>query len=226
MSVAIVPPPAAPAPTAVVLVTGEASPQRERAARALAGAGFAVRTPSGSDADGARAAVIIVAAGGGDSARLGAIRAAAARHGATLIVAVMPAGSRAAGLRRALLAGARGIVLEGAPDDALAATVAAVLAGQLAVPDALGRQIAPQPLSHREKEVLDLVVLGLTNQQIAARLFLAESTIKTHLSSAFRKLDARSRAEAVARLQDGQAPYGLGTVAAEDADADLVPAAG
>ena len=43
---------------------------------------------------------------------------------------------------------------------------------------------------------------GLTNREIAPQLYLAESTVKTHLSSAFRKLDARSRAEAVARIQD------------------------
>jgi DNA-binding NarL/FixJ family response regulator len=78
------------------------------------------------------------------------------------------------------------------------------------VPTALGRHIAPRPLSHREKEILALVVLGLTNGQIASRLFLAESTVKTHISSAFRKLDVRSRAEAAARIQDPEAGYGVG----------------
>ena len=96
-------------------------------------------------------------------------------------------------------------------------TARAILAGQLTVPSALGRQIAPQPLSHREKQVLALVVKGLTNREIAGRLYLAESTVKTHLASAFRKLDARSRADAVARIQDPETGYGMGVLTSVDA---------
>jgi DNA-binding NarL/FixJ family response regulator len=116
-------------------------------------------------------------------------------------------------LRRALLAGAAGIVLDSELESALVASASATLAGQLAVPRALGRQIAPRPLSHREKEILALVVRGLTNRQIAGRLYLAESTVKTHVSSAFRKLDVRSRAEAAARIEDPDAGYGMGIAA-------------
>jgi DNA-binding NarL/FixJ family response regulator len=47
-----------------------------------------------------------------------------------------------------------------------------------------------------------MVVRGLTNRQIAHELFLAESTVKTHLSSAFSKLNTRSRAEAAAIILD------------------------
>ena len=100
-------------------------------------------------------------------------------------------------MRRVLRAGASGIVLDGTVDVALVPTVNAVLAGQLAVPCALRSQIAPRPLSYREKQVLGLVVLGLTNREIADKLYLAESTVKTHLSSVFGKLDAHSRAEAL-----------------------------
>ena len=83
-----------------------------------------------------------------------------------------------------------------------AAGVLAVAAGQVVAPTAMARRLAPPPLSHREKETLALVVQGLTNRQIAAELFLAESTVKTHLSSVLRKLDARSRAEAAAIFLD------------------------
>ncbi len=123
------------------------------------------------------------------------------------VLAVMPAGSPNASLRRVLLAGATGIVLDDDLEVTLVPTARAALAGQLTVPAALGRQIAPRPLSHREKEVLAHVTLGRTNREIADALFLAESTVKTHLSSAFRKLDARSRSEAVNRILDPENGY-------------------
>ena len=77
------------------------------------------------------------------------------------------------------------------------------------LPPSLGRKIARRHLSHREKQILSLVAIGYTNQQIADRLVLAESTIKTHLSSAFSKLDTRSRAEAAAMILDPEEGYGV-----------------
>jgi predicted transcriptional regulator len=54
-----------------------------------------------------------------------------------------------------------------------------------------------------------LVVAGCTNRQIARELYVAESTVKTHLSSALRKLDVRSRAEAAALILDPEEGQGL-----------------
>jgi DNA-binding CsgD family transcriptional regulator len=51
-------------------------------------------------------------------------------------------------------------------------------------------------LSHREREILALAVTGSANREIAARLYLTESTVKTHLSWAFRRLGVHSRREA------------------------------
>lgn len=138
------------------------------------------------------------------------MRALAASYADGVILAIMPAGAANASLRRVMLAGATGIVLEDCLDRTLVPTARAALAGQLTVPNALGRQIAPRPLSHREKQILALVMAGATNHEIATKLFLAESTVKTHLSSAFRKLDARSRAEAVTRITDPEIGYGTG----------------
>jgi DNA-binding NarL/FixJ family response regulator len=166
----------------------------------------------------------LVVASGGEADRVRAIRAAAAAAPDRPLLVVMPAASSNASLRRALLAGAAGIVLDAEAERALAPTAAAVLAGQLTVPTGLGRQIAPRPLSHREKEIMALVARGLTNREIATRLFLSESTVKTHLSSAFRKLDARSRADAVARITDPESGYGLGVLAADVGAGDAISA--
>ena len=126
------------------------------------------------------------------------------------MIAAMPDDASSSVLRRALRSGADGIVLDGELSEVLAPTALAVAAGQLTVPRALRRQIAPRALSHREKQILGLVVLGYTNRQIADKLFVAESTVKTHLSSAFGKLDARSRSEAAALILDPEEGFGLG----------------
>ncbi len=52
-------------------------------------------------------------------------------------------------------------------------------------------------LSKREYEILQLIDAGLSNQQIANKLFLAESTIKKHVSNLFLKLDVERRTEAI-----------------------------
>jgi DNA-binding NarL/FixJ family response regulator len=57
--------------------------------------------------------------------------------------------------------------------------------------------LSPPALSPRERNLLELVASGLTNKGIARRLELSINTVKYHLASAFAKLDARTRAEAV-----------------------------
>jgi DNA-binding NarL/FixJ family response regulator len=107
----------------------------------------------------------------------------------------MPDDSRR-GIRRAVEAGADGVVFESDLETTLAPTVRAILAGQIAVPQARRREVDRPTLSGREKQVLALVVAGKSNKAIAGELFLAESTVKCHLSSAFSKLGVRSRNEA------------------------------
>jgi DNA-binding NarL/FixJ family response regulator len=119
-------------------------------------------------------------------------------------------------MRKLLRAGANGLLLEDQLEESLGATVAAVSAGMLVVPPAFRPKVDRQPLSHREKQVLGMVVLGFTNREIAGKLFLAESTIKTHLSSAFGKLNTRSRAEASALILDPEEGLGSGILALVD----------
>ena len=65
-------------------------------------------------------------------------------------------------------------------------------------------------LTTREKETLTLSSRGMTNAQIADKLFLAESTVKSHLSSAFSKLGVSSRYEAATVILDPERGSGLG----------------
>jgi DNA-binding NarL/FixJ family response regulator len=119
-------------------------------------------------------------------------------------------------MRRLLRAGANGLLLDSQLEGSLDVTFAAVSAGMLVVPPGFRPRVDRQPLSHREKQVLGMVVLGFTNRQIADKLFLAESTIKTHLSSAFSKLNTRSRAEATALILDPEEGLGSGILALID----------
>jgi DNA-binding NarL/FixJ family response regulator len=120
--------------------------------------------------------------------------------------------------RRAVDAGADGLVFADQLGSALAPTVAAVLAGQTAVPRMLRTSVSPPSLSAREKQVLGMVVMGFTNCEIASRLFVAESTVKSHLSAAFRKLGVRSRSEAASLILDPYGSLGPGILAIVPAD--------
>ncbi len=60
----------------------------------------------------------------------------------------------------------------------------------------------PEPLSERELEVLTLVAAGKTNQVIARELFVALSTVKTHIKNIYGKLEARNRTQALARARE------------------------
>jgi DNA-binding NarL/FixJ family response regulator len=122
-------------------------------------------------------------------------------NGTGRTVAVSPR-CAALGLRRALKAGADSLVLEHELEDALAPAVRAVAAGLSVIPSVLRPGAQRLAFSHREREVLGLAVTGHTNGEIASTLFLAESTVKSHLSSAYRKLGAGGRNEAASMIFD------------------------
>jgi DNA-binding NarL/FixJ family response regulator len=128
-------------------------------------------------------------------------RARLSKGSAGRVVAVSPA-CGPLGARRAMRAGADSLVLEHELDDALAPAVRAVAAGLSVLPAALRNGAERLTFSHRECEVLRLAIAGHTNGEIAAALFLAESTVKTHLSSVYRKLGADGRKDAAALVLD------------------------
>lgn len=159
--------------------------------------------------------VLVVAFGRGITERDAQMRRLSKSLPNTHLIAIMPEDSRR-GVRRALEAGADGVVFETEVETALTWTVRAVLAGQTAVPAAGRHEVDRPTLSGREKQVLGMVVLGMSNKAIAAKLFLAESTVKCHLSSAFSKLGVRSRNEAADLILHSSSGLGLGLITPPD----------
>lgn len=115
-------------------------------------------------------------------------------------------------VRRALKFGVDGVVLLERIESALAAVISVVVSGQISVPMSNRGEVGQEVLTIREKQILGLVVTGLTNAQIATKMFLAESTVKSHLSSAFAKLGVSSRHEAVGLILDPDRGRGLGVM--------------
>ncbi len=66
------------------------------------------------------------------------------------------------------------------------------------------RKIVASGLSKREYEVLQEIALGLSNKEIGDKMFLSESTIKTHVSNLFVKLDAKRRTQAIQKAKEMQ----------------------
>ncbi|QQQ73471.1 response regulator transcription factor [Saccharothrix sp. 6-C] len=105
----------------------------------------------------------------------------------------------------AIEAGATGYLLKDAPREELVRAVEAAARGQAVLSPAVAtrlvgqvRRPAPAPLSQRELEVLELIARGSTNREAAKRLFISETTVKTHLLHVYAKLGVKDRAAAVA----------------------------
>lgn len=96
--------------------------------------------------------------------------------------------------------------------DCLPIAVAATLTGQTCMPRELHASRS-EALTHRERQVLTMLADGYPNAQIAQELFLAESTVKSHVTRLYTKLGVFSRAEAVAVALDASAAW---TVTAGD----------
>jgi two-component system NarL family response regulator len=111
-------------------------------------------------------------------------------------------------IRRALAAGVQAYLTKDVLHDELLKAIRAVYAGQTYLPAAVAASLAaqmPRPdLSAREVQVLELIVRGLANKQIAYSLSIAEHTVKNHVKNILSKLGVQDRTQAAtAAIQRG-----------------------
>lgn len=108
-------------------------------------------------------------------------------------------------LRDALDSGARGLALKAGAHQELAEAVRTIAAGGTYIDPRLSAQLAAASApsgeaggpSAREREILQLLAVGLTGEEVAERLVLSPTTVQTHVRNAMRKLGARTRVEAI-----------------------------
>lgn len=113
---------------------------------------------------------------------------------------------------RALKAGAKGYLLKGMTTQELIATIREVHAGKAHIPPAIAEKLAErmgtEDLTPREAEVLEQIVNGKSNKEIATELAISEATVKTHINSLLSKLGVTDRTQAAtAAIRRGIVPW-------------------
>ena len=104
-------------------------------------------------------------------------------------------------IHQALEAGARSYIIKGMPHDALVSALRRVHVGGRFLPTPVSRMLSSRlpnsDLSAREREVLNLIVRGRSNKEIACDLGITESTVKCHVSEILMRLNVNDRTQAV-----------------------------
>ncbi len=117
-----------------------------------------------------------------------------------------------------LRAGAVGYLLKDVPSDTLVEAIRATVRGESFLHPSVARKVVAEftrlsnrsaaqaamdePLSEREREILVLLAGGYSNKEIAGRLFLAEGTVKNHITNILGKLEVRDRTQAALKARD------------------------
>ena len=136
-----------------------------------------------------------------------AIKAIRARHpGAVFIVLTTYQGDE--DIHKAMAAGAQGYLLKGMPHDDLLEAIRRVKGGSQYLPpsvrNSLANRLPSSELSPRELQILELIVKGLSNKQIADRLGITEGTVKWHVNAILGRMNVSDRTQAaVAALNRG-----------------------
>ncbi len=104
-------------------------------------------------------------------------------------------------ITKAFSAGAHGAILKSCPNAELIESIRNIVAGKRVVAPEIENMLANDPpmpdLSPRQREILESITRGLTNNQIAMQFDISPESIKTHINKLFKKLGAASRSEAV-----------------------------
>ena len=113
---------------------------------------------------------------------------------------------------RALKAGAKGYLLKGMTTEELIATIREVHAGKSHIPPAIAEKLTErmgtEDLTPREADVLEQIVNGKSNKEIATELAISEATVKTHINSLLSKLGVTDRTQAAtAAIRRGIVPW-------------------
>ncbi|WP_028609335.1 response regulator transcription factor [Paenibacillus harenae] len=119
-------------------------------------------------------------------------------------VIILTTFARSGYFERALKAGVCGYLLKDSPSEELANSIRSVMAGRRIfaselVDDAYGQE---NPLTEREKEVLELVADGKNTKEIANELFITTGTVRNYISVILDKLDVSNRIEAITRFKE------------------------
>jgi len=98
---------------------------------------------------------------------------------------------------RAIQSGAKSYLLKDMSTEEIAATIRAVHAGDFLLPQQVAERLSQSeqraPLTERERDVLEALIKGRSNKEIASGLFISEDTVKSHLKALFSKLKVRDR---------------------------------
>ena len=113
---------------------------------------------------------------------------------------------------RALKTGAKAYLLKGMTSEELIATIREVAAGRSHIPAAIAERLAErmgtEDLTPRETDVLEQIVQGKSNKEIATELDISEATVKTHINSLLSKLGVTDRTQAAtAAIRRGLVPF-------------------
>jgi two-component system, NarL family, response regulator DesR len=119
-------------------------------------------------------------------------------------VIILTTFARAGYFDRAIKAGVSGYLLKDSPSDELATTIRQVLAGRrIYAPELVDEAYnEDNPLTEREKEVLELIADGKNTKEIASQLYLTNGTIRNYISVILDKLDVSNRVEAIRRFNE------------------------
>jgi two-component system response regulator DesR len=119
-------------------------------------------------------------------------------------VIILTTFSRSGYFQRALKAGVSGYLLKDSPSEELASSIRSVIAGRrIYAPELMDDVYSEEnPLTEREKEVLELVADGMNTKEIADQLSIKTGTVRNYISTILEKLDVKNRIEAITQSKE------------------------